>query len=122
MNVELENAIKNKIAIELLDYLGYDSIEDLPYNIEYPISYKTLMRDDETKNEIEDRYKQYGFNNTDYINFTQEISIATMNVFEKYFDDEFACKPFTIKQLKEALTILGIDIWDVLEMKYMFNM
>ena len=122
MNAELENAIKKKIAIEMIGYLGYDSIEDLSYNIQYPIMYKELIKDKETIDEIANGYKEYGFDNADNMTFEQAMTVATVIVFEKYFSDDFECDPFTIDQFKAALKILKLDVFDVLEMKYIFNM
>lgn len=122
MNTVLEMAIKNKIATEMIDYIGYDNIEDLPYNVKYPIMYKELIKDEETINEIMNGYKEYGFDNADNMTFEQAMTVATVIVFEKYFSNDFKCTSFTVDQFKTALTTLRLDVFDVLEMKYMFNM
>lgn len=121
MNTVIEKAIKFKIAIEMIDYLGNDGIEDLPYNIECPIGYAKLINNKETMKEINNSYEKYGFDGTDMIP-NQVMTVATMLVLEKYFDEDFVHSPFTIQQFSTALKILELDVFDVLEMKYIFNM
>ena len=122
MNPILETAVKNKIATTLIDYLGKYEISSLPDSVEFPEQYKFLIQDQETMSEITELCKEYEFIDCDSLDFLEISYAITTTVFENYFDDEFISKPFTIEQLKKALDILGIDIWDVLEMKYIFNM
>lgn len=122
MNNILETAIKNKIAIEMIEYLGEDSIEDVPYNIEYSHAYTKLIDDKSTQEEILEYAMNFGLEFESDKKPYQMLTIATMIIFERYFNDDFVCSPFTIEQFKRSLKILKVDIWDVLEMKYVFNM
>lgn len=122
MNTILETAVKNKIATTLIDYLGRDNITSIPDTVEYPAEYRFLLKDPETESEIKELCKEYMFRDYDTLDFLQISYVITSAVFEKYFNDEFISMPFTIEQLRKALDILGVDIWDVLEMKYLFNM
>lgn len=119
MNNMLETAIKNKIAIEMIEYLGEDSIEDVPYNIEYPATYIELM-DENTRKEVIEHASHFDLQSDGY--YQQTLGIATMKIFIRYFDEDFTNVTFTIEQFKKALKLLNIDIWDVLEMKYILHM
>ena len=103
----------------MIDYLGCDSIEDIPYSIDYPATYIELM-DENTRKEVLKYASHFDLKSDGY--YQQTLGIATMKIFIKYFDEDFTSVTFTIEQFKKALNILKVDIWDVLEMKYIFHM
>lgn len=130
MNNILETAIKNKIAIEMIEYLGNASIEEIPMTIQYAEPYEHFLKEEQTTSEIIDYATseyglQYGWDRHSenfYIPPEEMLGLATEMIFYKYFDEDIIFNTFTIEKFKKSLKLLRIDIWDVLEMKYICHM